>query len=74
MGAAVAGPSGSVRAVRGVQGEEDVGLAAEQTPEVLQELAALRVGLDVFETDGLVGEQRSMNTHEQHNSFASYVM
>lgn len=47
-------------AVWGVQGKEDVGFAPKQTPEVLQELAALKVGVDVFDTDRLGEEQHNM--------------
>lgn len=61
---AVRCPGGSVSsvlcAVWAVQGEEDVGFAPKQTAEVLQELAALRVGMDVFDTDGLEEEQQNM--------------
>lgn len=52
-------------AVRGVQGEDDVGFALKQTPEVLQELAALRVGMDVFHADGLGGEQHNMQGNDR---------
>lgn len=57
-------------AVRGVQGEEDVGFAPKQTPELLQELAALRVGVDVFDTDGL-GEAGKWSEHAGKWSFCT---